>query len=47
MATDFGQLFNPRPINGMKMFINSMIREGISIDEIDLMCKDNPHKLIN
>jgi predicted TIM-barrel fold metal-dependent hydrolase len=47
MATDFGQIFNPRPVNGMKMFINSMIHEGISLDEINLMCKDNPHKLIN
>ena len=47
MATDFGQIHNPRPVNGMKMFINSMISEGISIDEIYSMCKDNPNKLIN
>jgi hypothetical protein len=46
MATDFGQIHNPHPVNGMKMFINSMIREGISINEINLMCKDNPHKLL-
>ena len=47
MATDFGQLHNPSPVNGMKMFINSMVLEGISIDEINLMCRDNPYKLIN
>jgi hypothetical protein len=47
MATDFGQIHNPSPVNGMKMFINSMIHEGVSIDEIHIMCKDNPHKLIN
>jgi hypothetical protein len=46
MATDFGQIYNPRPVDGMKMFINSMIHEGISINEIHLMCKANPHKLI-
>jgi hypothetical protein len=46
MATDFGQIHNPSPVNGMKMFINSMLHEGISIDEIHLMCKDNPQKLI-
>ncbi len=34
MATDYGQIHNPRPVIGMKMFINSMMREGISIDEI-------------
>jgi hypothetical protein len=47
MATDFGQIHNPRPVNGMKMFIDTMVHEGISIDEIYLMCKDNPNKLIN
>ena len=47
MATDFGQIHNPSPVNGMKSFINSMIEEGVSLDEIYLMCKYNPHKLIN
>jgi hypothetical protein len=47
MATDFGQIHNPHPVNGMKMFIDTMVHEGISIDEIYLMCKDNPNKLIN
>ena len=46
MATDFGQIHNPRPVNGMKLFINSMLENGISIDDIRTMCKDNPQKLI-
>ena len=46
MATDFGQIHNPRPVTGMKMFINSMLEKGVSMDEIRLMCKENPQKLI-
>ncbi len=46
MATDFGQIHNPSPVTGMKMFINTMVCEGISIDEINLMCRDNPLKLL-
>jgi Family of unknown function (DUF6282) len=46
MATDFGQIHNPSPVIGMKMFIDSMIRGGISIEEIHLMCKENPQKLL-
>jgi len=46
MATDFGQIHNPRPVNGMKKFINSMLQRGVSIDDIRTMCKDNPQKLM-
>ncbi len=47
MATDFGQIHNPRPVDGMKMFIEAMIREGITTDEIQLMCRDNSKKLMS
>ncbi len=46
MATDFGQIHNPRPVNGMKLFINSMLQNGVSIEDILTMCKDNPQKLM-
>lgn len=46
MATDFGQIHNPIPVNGFKIFINAMLKYGISMDEIRLMCKENPQKLI-
>ena len=45
MATDFGQLHNPNPVVGMKMFIDKMIDLEISIDDIIVMCKTNPFKL--
>ncbi len=47
MATDFGQIHNPSPINGLKMFIGSMLERGVSIEEINIMCRENPLKLIS
>lgn len=45
MATDFGQSHNPRPVDGMKMFINSMSECGIKKSDIEKMCIHNPSKL--
>ncbi|HEX3014751.1 MAG TPA: DUF6282 family protein [Methanobacterium sp.] len=45
MATDFGQAHNPAPVEGMKMFINSMIKYGIKEKYINKMCIQNPSKL--
>ena len=46
MATDFGQAHNPRPIEGMKMFVNSMCEYGINKTDINKMCIYNPSKLL-
>ena len=45
MATDFGQAHNPAPVEGMKMFINSMMNHGIKEKHINEMCVQNPSKL--
>jgi len=45
MATDFGQIHNPHPVDGMKMFVSSMREYGIREKEINSMCIDNPSKL--
>jgi hypothetical protein len=45
MATDFGQAHNPRPVDGMKMFVNSMLGYGINEVDINKMCVLNPSKL--
>lgn len=45
MATDFGQAHNPVPVEGMKMFINSMVEYGIKEKYINKMCIQNPSKL--
>lgn len=45
MATDFGQAHNPVPVEGMKMFVNTMIQCGIKHKDINKMCILNPSKL--
>jgi len=42
MGTDFGSGGRYNPIEGMRIFIRTMMREGIKKDEIDLMTKENP-----
>ncbi len=45
MATDFGQAHNSKPVEGMKMFIGSMLEYGIKKSDINKMCIDNPFNL--
>lgn len=47
MATDFGQAHNPRPVNGMNMFVLKMMDFGISHEAIETMCIRNPLKLFS
>jgi len=46
MSTDLGQYWNPPPAEGMRFFISTMLRKGISYDEIELMVKKNPAGLL-
>jgi predicted metal-dependent TIM-barrel fold hydrolase len=47
MATDLGQKLNPSPVDGMMEFIESMMKYGISKEEIETMTKKNPAKLLD
>jgi len=46
MSTDFGQIFNPVPVEGMRMYIETMLRCGITEDEIITMVRKNPAKAL-
>jgi hypothetical protein len=46
MSTDFGQNHHPPAPEGMRMFIATMIRYGLSEAEIELMVKVNPASLL-
>jgi hypothetical protein len=46
IGTDLGQLFNPPPVEGMRMFLWTLLKNGITEDEINLMAKINPGKLL-
>jgi hypothetical protein len=47
MATDFGQMGNPMPPEGMKSYFEFMQQKGVSQDKIDAMTKTNPAYLLN
>lgn len=42
LSTDFGQIFNPPPVEGMRMYIETMLRCGITEDEMITMVRKNP-----
>lgn len=46
MSTDLGQIFNPPPSWGMRMFIASMLGHGVTEDEVEMMVKKNPAKVL-
>jgi hypothetical protein len=46
MSTDLGQIWNPRPVEGLRMFIVTLVKCGVTEDEINLMIKTNPAKLL-
>lgn len=46
MSTDFGQNDNPPPPEGMRMFIATMLKYGMTDDEIESMVRINPARLL-
>jgi hypothetical protein len=46
MSTDLGQANNPTPVEGLKVFVTVMLQKGIAPEEIELMIKVNPGKLL-
>jgi hypothetical protein len=46
MSTDFGQAESPHPAEGMRMFIDEMLRQGLPPAAIDLMARRNPARLL-
>src|SRR6185369_15243711 len=46
MSTDFGQDRSPHPAVGMRLFMEDMLRAGITAAQIDLMARRNPARLL-
>ncbi len=46
VSTDLGQRFNPLPVEGLRMFIITLLKYGVHEDAINLMIKTNPAKLL-
>jgi hypothetical protein len=46
LSSDFGQLHNPPPVEGMRMLIRTLLGFGVTQKELDLMIKTNPARLL-
>ena len=46
LGTDFGQDFNPPPTEGFRMMLAMMLRSGLSEDELRILVKVNPARLL-
>lgn len=46
IASDLGQVCNPSPVEGLRMFILGLMSLGITREEIDIMVRKNPAKLL-
>ncbi|NQU15944.1 MAG: hypothetical protein HQ561_17455 [Desulfobacteraceae bacterium] len=46
LSTDFGQITNPPPVEGMRMYIETLLRFGVTRDEIVTMVKTNPSTVL-
>jgi len=46
IATDFGQPYNPNPVDGMRQFIRVLSHMGVTEHEIDVIARQNPAKLL-
>jgi microsomal dipeptidase-like Zn-dependent dipeptidase len=46
LGTDFGQEFNPPPTEGFHMMLAQLLMFGLSEDELSIMVKVNPAKLL-
>lgn len=46
LATDLGQLHNPPPAEGLRMFVRVLLEKGIPADDLKVMIQDNPAFLL-
>ena len=47
VSTDLGQPQNPLPVEGMRLFIATLLHHGITQEEVEMMIKSNPAKLLD
>lgn len=46
LASDLGQVHNPPPPEGLRIYIRLLLERGFEPDEIRVMVKDNPERLL-
>ena len=46
LATDYGQLHSPAPVEGMRIFVQLCLEQGLSEADVRTMVVDNPARLL-
>jgi hypothetical protein len=46
LASDLGQVHNPAPPEGMRIYISMLLERGFEPEDIRIMVKDNPEKIL-
>jgi hypothetical protein len=46
IASDLGQINNPAPPEGIRIYISALLERGFDPEEIRVMVKDNPEKIL-
>ncbi len=46
LSSDLGQLHNPLPAEGLRMYVQLLLEEGLEPDEVDLMLRKTPARLL-
>lgn len=47
LATDLGQIHNPPPWEGLRMFVRVLLEKGIPKEHLKIMVRDNPYFLLD
>lgn len=47
LITDYGQVYSPSPVEGLRAFYYLLLRFGVTQKELDMMTKENPSRLLN
>ena len=47
VSTDLGQPQNPLPVEGMRLLVATLLHHGITQEEVEMMIKSNPAKLLD
>lgn len=46
LASDLGQVHNPPPPEGLRIYVTMLLERGFEPDEIRVMVRDNPERLL-
>jgi hypothetical protein len=46
LSSDLGQVYSPRPVEGMRTYIGILMKCGLSSDEIRIMLHQNPARIL-